>query len=170
MKIIGIDPGVGGGIAVIEDGVLTHSIAMPKTEHDICDFIRQHQDADAAVIESVHSMPKQGVESTFTFGQNYGFLRGVLVACKISFVDCTPGKWQGALGVKTIKNEAYSAHKNRLKGHAQQLYPKQSFTLKNCDAALIAHYGWITHESLWRSISAKPTSPPCSDTSTDARR
>lgn len=143
MKILGIDPGSAGGIAVIVDGELVECIAMPETEHDINEFFERHKDAKVAFLEQVHSMPKQGVASTFTFGKNYGFLRGLLVANKIMFLDITPSKWQGTLGIKAIKDEPKTSHKNRLKGKAQQMFPKQKFTLKTCDAALLAWYGWI---------------------------
>lgn len=50
-----------------------------------------------AVVEQVHSMPHQGVASTFTFGTNYGMLLGALEALGIAYVTCTPGKWQKAM-------------------------------------------------------------------------
>lgn len=143
MKILGIDPGSAGGIAVIVDGELVECIAMPQTEHDINEIFERHSDAKLAYLEQVHSMPKQGVASTFKFGQNYGFLRGLLVANKITFLDITPNVWQKTLGIKAVKDEPKTAHKNRLKGYAQQMFPRQKFTLKNCDAALIAWYGWL---------------------------
>jgi hypothetical protein len=142
MKILGIDPGQNGGIAVIVDGELTECVAMPQTEHDINEFFEKHKDAKVAFLEQVHSMPKQGVASTFTFGKGYGFLRGLLVANKVVFLDVTPNEWQKMLRIKAIKNEPKTAHKNRLKGRAQQLFPNQKFTLKTADAALIAWYGW----------------------------
>lgn len=142
MKVIGIDPGQNGGIAVIVDGKLTECVAMPQTEHDINEVLERHKDAKVAFLEQVHSMPKQGVASTFSFGKNYGFLRGLLVANKIVFLDVTPNEWQKTLRIKAIKDEPKTAHKNRLKGYAQQLFPNQKFTLKTADAALIAWYGW----------------------------
>lgn len=142
MKILGIDPGAAGGIAVIVDGALIECVAMPETEHDINEIFERNADAKVAFLEQVHSMPKQGVASTFTFGRSYGFLRGLLVANKIVFLDVTPNEWQKFLRIKAIKDESKTAHKNRLKGYAQQLFPKQKFTLKTADAALLAWYGW----------------------------
>ena len=142
MKILGIDPGQNGGIAVIVDGELAECVAMPQTEHDINEFFEKHKDAKVAFLEQVHSMPKQGVASTFSFGKGYGFLRGLLVANKVVFLDVTPNEWQKTLRIKAIKNEPKVQHKNRLKGLAQQMFPKHKFTLKTADAALIAWYGW----------------------------
>lgn len=141
-KILGIDPGQAGGMAIIDNGTLVECVAMPSTEHDINDFFERNKDVDVAYLEQVHSMPQQGVASTFKFGVSYGFLRGILVANKIPFEDVTPMKWQKALGMNAKKGETKIKHKNDLKGKAQQLFPKQKFTLKNCDAALIAYYGY----------------------------
>lgn len=143
-KVLGVDPGAGGGFAVLDgEGKLIECIAMPETDHDINDFFTRHEDADCAYLEQVHSMPGQGVSSTFKFGMNYGFLRAMLTAHKIRWVDVTPSKWQAALCIKPIKDEPKVAHKNRLKGRAQQLFPKAKVTLKTADALLIAHYGYL---------------------------
>ena len=73
-KVIGIDPGKGGGIAVVD--AESHSVVevcpMPDTLYDISEFIERHRDCVSCYIESVHSMPGQGVASTFTFGQYFG--------------------------------------------------------------------------------------------------
>lgn len=50
-----------------------------------------------AVVEQVHSMPHQGVASTFSFGTNYGMILGALEALGIPYSTCTPGKWQKAM-------------------------------------------------------------------------
>jgi len=143
--VIGIDPGKGGGIAVVD--LETHEVievtAMPETLTDISDFIERHSDAQCAYIEIVHSMPKQGVASTFTFGQFYGYVQMAVTCHKIRCIDVLPSKWQTALSIKAKKDEGYEAHKRRLKGKAQQLFPKVKVTLKNADALLIAEYGCI---------------------------
>lgn len=142
-SVIGIDPGASGGLAVLDDkGKVVECIAMPETDHDINDFFSRHEDADCAYLEQVHSMPGQGVASTFKFGMNYGFLRAMLTAHGIRWIDVTPNKWQSSLCIRSIKDEPKVAHKNRLKGRAQQLFPKQKVTLKTADALLIAYYGW----------------------------
>lgn len=143
MKILGIDPGKGGGLAVIDAD--THEVidvtAMPETLADISDFVERHSDSQCAYIEIVHSMPKQGVASTFTFGQFYGYVQMAVTCHKIRCIDVLPSKWQTALSMKAKKGESYEAHKRRLKGKAQQLFPKTKITLKNADALLIAEYG-----------------------------
>lgn len=142
-KVIGIDPGKGGGMAVIdiESHDVMESVPMPPTLADISDFVERHRDAVCAYIEIVHSMPKQGVSSTFTFGQYYGYVQMAVAAHKIRCVDVLPTKWQQSLGVKLKKGESYAEHKRRLKGKAQQLFPKEKVTLSVADALLIAEYG-----------------------------
>ena len=50
-----------------------------------------------AVVEQVHSMPGQGVASTFSFGMSYGKILGMFESLGIPYVTCTPGKWQKAM-------------------------------------------------------------------------
>ena len=56
-----------------------------------------------ACLESVHAMPKQGVTSMFTFGENFGFWKGVLRACCIPYILCTPQRWQKLLDITPAK-------------------------------------------------------------------
>jgi len=120
---------------------------MGTTEHDTLAIIKKYQQLQGdeplkAYIEKVHSMPQQGVASTFTFGTHYGFIRGILVALSIPFEEVTPQTWQGGLEIpKKTKEEAKPAFKARLLAHAQRLFPKSNFSLKTADAALIAEYG-----------------------------
>lgn len=146
MVVIGIDPGVNGGVAVMYSDTKVASYKMPSTEKDISDLFKEIYDYSqienepvVVFLEKVHSMPGQGVVSTFTFGMNYGFLRGTLIGLNFPIYDVTPQKWQKALGIS--KSESKAIHKNKLKGLAQQWFPDQKVTLKNADALLIAKYG-----------------------------
>jgi hypothetical protein len=151
----GIDPGQSsGGLAWIDPSrfpQVVETTAMPETERDIADWIKNRcyqpdYGASYAVIERVQAMPikgrKQGAVGMFRFGQNYGFLRGVLVATGIiTFEEIRPRVWQQALGiVPRQKLESDSEWKNRLKSLAQQLFPSLKVTLKTADALLIAEY------------------------------
>lgn len=140
---VGIDPGKSGGLVALslESIVVT---PMPATERDVWDwFAAIPPERSFAVIEKVHSMPKQGVASSFTFGMGYGFLRACLIARELPFEDVPPRAWQKALGIRTRrKTESNSQWKNFLKGHAQQRFPNiaQEITLLTADALLIAEY------------------------------
>ena len=99
--IIGVDPGQKGGIAIIPlRGPKSHTEAhaMPLGADKSIDW-RAFADIlrpwDALVyVEQVHSMPKQGVASTFKFGRNYGGIFGVCGALKMPYITVTPQKWK----------------------------------------------------------------------------
>jgi len=74
------------------------------------------------------------VSSTFKFGQSYGFLRGVLIASEIRFVEVRPQEWQKAMGCLS------RGDKNVTKAKAQQLWPAQKITHATADALLLAEY------------------------------
>ena len=135
---IGIDPGKSGGIAATT-GDLSIACKCPTTVADMArmlDSIVDMGNKPFAIIESVHSMPGQGVKSTFTFGQGYGSWLGILAAMKVPYMQVTPQKWMKHYGtMPRIKKD----RKHHLKHLAQQRYPELSITLATSDAILIAH-------------------------------
>lgn len=136
LTVIGIDPGANGGFAVIgPDG--TFAIKNPDTEADIVAELRLFSASSQCVayLEQVHSMPKQGVVSVFSFGQNYGFLRGVLATLNVRRSFVRPQVWQKALGCSS------KGDKNVTKRRAQELFPALKITHATADALLIAEYG-----------------------------
>lgn len=138
MIYIGVDPGASGAIVVLNRGLeLRGLIRNSETEADIAAFVRsQAHDVykPFAYIERVHSMPKQGVASSFKFGQSYGFLRGLLIACGIPFEEISPVKWQTEMKCRS------GGDKNVTKARAQQLFPDVKVTHANADALLLAEY------------------------------
>ena len=140
---IGIDPGVSGGIACITCEEL-FTVKCPETIADMNDkveainVVSQHSGYKAyAVIESVHSMPGQGVASTFKFGKNYGEWLGILAANKIPYIQVTPQKWMKQFGAMPRDKKD---RKNHIKHLAQQRYPDNKITLATSDSILIAEY------------------------------
>ena len=146
---IGIDPGFKGAIAVITDNVVqvfdTPTVMITKTRRDylipkMTSIVSAFNKTGVVAIEKVHSMPRQGVASAFTFGKGYGIWLGVLSALVIPYEEVTPQRWQGAMldGMQRGKDA------NRLR--AMQLFPhmSESFERKKddgrADALLIAEY------------------------------
>lgn len=145
--IIGIDPGLSGGIAVLDDHGM-RSYTMPETFGDIFDFLRslnlQYNGDVKAFLEDVgHGMPGQSSKATAVFARHNGHLEMALYALGIQTIKVTPQKWQKAYSNSLGKSKDVEKRewKNKLKGLAQQMYPAEKVTLKNADAILIAHYG-----------------------------
>lgn len=100
-----------------------------------------------AVVEQVHSMPHQGVASTFSFGTNYGMLIGMLETLGIPYTTVTPGKWQKYICEAVDKaSNPKQMHYNA----ARRLFPDMDFRRsERCktwddnkvDATLICEYG-----------------------------
>lgn len=155
MTYIGIDPGQKGGLVSICQGKILSAIAMPSSERDIADWFQQFENREAdnqmvkAVIERVHSMPKQGVASSFQFGKGYGFLRGCLISSGIAFEDIPPQTWMKSLHIPSVKGSSKGEQKEKLRAKAQQLFPalplwkelkSKGKQLAIADALLLAHY------------------------------
>ena len=142
MNFLGVDPGPkSGGLVIVTSHKEVYDItAMPPTERDLCDFLTKHSATiTMAWIEKVHAFPKQGVSSAFSFGDNFGMLRGVLTACEVPWELVQPRFWQKRLQVPPKKKEETKVQfKNRLKGMAQRLYPGVPIIKATADALLIA--------------------------------
>jgi crossover junction endodeoxyribonuclease RuvC len=96
--IMGVDPGavsaawavLAGGLAYCDDvPVAGRMIDAPGFSR----VVLKHQPG-VAVVEKVAAMPKDGVSSSFRFGQGLGILQGVLAASGIEIVEVTPGMWK----------------------------------------------------------------------------
>ena len=100
MIYIGIDPGLTGGIALI-DGNRASAQPMPVAGGEV------HAGAVAALllawlngqraqvaIERVGAMPGQGVSSMFKFGCGYGQVRGVCAALGLPVALVQPQAWK----------------------------------------------------------------------------
>jgi hypothetical protein len=140
MVFYGIDPGVAGGIACIDQaGEVLCAVKMPGTESDVFHVIQKPRGATPdeprrAVLERVASSPQMGVVSAFTFGRGYGALRMALTVARIRFEEVSPVKWQNVLGCRT------KGDKNVSKRKAQQLFPQIEITHAIADALLLAEY------------------------------
>ena len=138
---IGIDPGKNGGIGFIYNDV-AYCRKCPDTVLDMSEEIKVVMEMAPdiqkyAIIEAVHSMPKQGVKSVFTFGKGYGQWIGILAAHEISYTQITPQKWMKHYGSLSKDKKD---RKNQLKHLAQQRFPNLNITLATAAAMLLANY------------------------------
>jgi crossover junction endodeoxyribonuclease RuvC len=137
---IAIDPGASGAMAIrYPDGAVVVHDFKQLGEAGIRDELEtalQYDDTTVieAVMERVHSFPGQGVASTFKFGANYGFWRGLLQGLRVPFREITPQQWQKPLG---IGKKEKADRKRALKQLAAERYPQIRVNLNNADALLL---------------------------------
>lgn len=146
MTILGIDPGITGGVAFLYPNineVAAYDIPNVDGEVDVDTLFKLigQQDPSVGVIERVGAMPKQGVSSTFRFGQAAGALAATIVCARVPLFRVAPAKWKRHFGLSADKEEA--------RAKAIQLWPgADCFTRKKdhgrAEAALIALYHWQT--------------------------
>lgn len=137
MKFIGIDPGMSGALACIDGDSVSATPFKNLTEKDISELfsvVKSTSDTVFAIIESVHSMPRQGVASSFKFGMNFGMLKAFLHANNIPFELKTPQRWQKDMECMT------GGDKNVTKAKAQAMFPNIRITHAIADALLLAEY------------------------------
>lgn len=116
MKILGIDPGQSGGLAIVDVSQpimpdVVAGIRMPtmqiraKKAMDVKTIENWLADEviDVAVLEQVSSMPRQGVASSFQFGRSFGAIEycAHLHAKRVEYV--TPSVWKKAMGLSSSK-------------------------------------------------------------------
>lgn len=101
VMIIGIDPGLKGGICLGSQYTGWRIYPMPVTGNGL-DLVRlkliltqrNNELVELVVIEKVHSMPKQGVVSSFKFGDGFGSLKSMCVCLGLPFILVTPQRWK----------------------------------------------------------------------------
>lgn len=144
-----IDPGCSGGFAwydsnkmSIAAGIDVICKSMPETEGDIINLIKELFCAGVTEIwmeEIVGFIPMAAPGAMFTFGKNYGFIKGVIMALGIRLITVKPKVWQKALALGDKKSYGKD-WKNHLKSRAQELFPNTHITLKTSDALLLLEY------------------------------
>lgn len=133
---MGVDPGKSGAMALIDgEGEHVSTFKLKETPRDVWDWLKEFRDSVSyCVLEKVNAMPKQGVSSSFKFGENFGFCQGLLIASEIRFELSRPQRWQKSLGCLT------RGDKNVTKERAQQMFPEVKITHALADALLIAEF------------------------------
>lgn len=165
MHVLGIDPGLKGGISLIMDSGAPIGLCrpMPLTSEGIVDPGAIVCDTEALImvkpvvfIEAVHAMPKQGVTSTFTFGKGYGQLIGMCQVKGWEYHLVRPQTWQKELRKHMPELDVEEKWtKDCSVAFCEQKYPsinllatKRSIKPHDgmADAICIAHYGKLITE------------------------
>ena len=153
MRIIGIDPGLSGAIAILEDNKIKELFDMPvmpdgkKNKRQlnnallvklIKNNIKNLEDT-VMIVEQVNAMPGQGVTSMFNFGQTFGAIKGICAARGLPIFLVRPAKWKKHF-------ELINSSKDASRTKAIEMYPSISEQLSKkkdvnkSDAILIARY------------------------------
>lgn len=109
MLYIGIDPGKSGAMAVLYDD-WGDNVVVRVIKFDSREYAQTLRDLSGqrvkACLEHVGAMPGQGVTSMFNFGQNFGYIKGLLEAFQIPYELVRPQKWKKAFGITGDKNSS----------------------------------------------------------------
>jgi crossover junction endodeoxyribonuclease RuvC len=107
MKILGTDPGVNGGLAIVlvngnSMAQLIDAIDIPTTgtkakqRVDVLalrTWVQLHQ-PQHAYIERGQAMPRQGASSGFKYGRAIGAIEAAIVCCEIPMTIIEPSMWK----------------------------------------------------------------------------
>ena len=153
MRIIGIDPGLSGGIAILENNKIKEIFDMPvmsdgkKNKRQlnsallvqlVKDNIDDIEDV-VVVVEQVNAMPGQGVTSMFNFGQTFGAIKGICAALGLPVFFVRPAKWKKHFELINSSKDASRTKVIEMYPHVSEKLSKKKDVNKS-DAILIARY------------------------------
>lgn len=146
--VLAVDPGFTGAVAYLNlSATIAVAILMPvtpgsgrtKAEIDanaLATWIRtlcEDHDVRLVVVERVHSMPAQGVSSSFRFGMAYGTVLGVLQTLGVPLELPSPQSWKKVVLRDTVMD------KDAAIAYARRRFPRVS--LLAGDRCRVAHSG-----------------------------
>lgn len=102
----------------------------------------RHDYRIVCVVEHVGAMPGQGCVSTFHFGENFGWLQGMLFAYNIPYELVRPQKWKKMFSCTSDKNTSIEVAQRLFPGIDLRRTPKCKGPHDGtCEALLMAEYG-----------------------------
>jgi len=150
--IIGIDPGLTGGVGIISTrGGPAESLDMPTFAYSSAGSVKRAVSCPALAsilsrysdfspllyMERVNAFPGQGVSSMFSLGMSFWGVAGVAAGLGIPVQLVEPRAWKKHFGLGPDKDQA--------RGLASRLYPGVDLSRKKdhgrAEALLIARYG-----------------------------
>ena len=156
---LGADPGMGGALALylppvdelaaemyVED--MPAHVIDGKRRMDLWALARllagwmSQYEIRGATVERVHSMPGQGVASSFAFGFSAGALQQAVASAGIPITLVSPGTWKAIYGLRGGRE-----NKDMSRAKASQMFPGAAHLWARkkdegrAEAALLAHYG-----------------------------
>ena len=153
---IGADPGMSGALALfdtmdqgkIEVQDMPYRDVSGKKSMDfwgLAGILNQwaaRYQVQGAAIERVHSMPKQGVVSSFSFGGAFYALQQAFASAGIPFTLIQPATWKAVYGLRGGReNKAMSRAKASLVFPVYAGLWARAKDDGRAEAVLLAHYG-----------------------------
>lgn len=155
MKILGVDPGKSGAIALLDSETKKLEYSkyplLPNDEIDhkaLYELVTQYN-PDWIFMEKVHSVYGSSAKSNFSFGKSVGITETICFLIQKPVEMVTPKKWQNVVWSGIIKVK--DAKKNSLTA-VKSIFPSYNFLATErsrvphdglVDAALIAYYGML---------------------------
>lgn len=154
MRYIGIDPGAGGALCVLDPSsnypVLFMDLDPRDNASELLLSIRHEvvQGPCLVALEGVHSLPGMSAKSNFTFGGMFWRIKTLLECVPVSYELVLPKCWQNATGVPSRKFlDGQLDLKQAIADLAQGYYPEAhlhgprgGLMDGRSDALMIAHY------------------------------
>lgn len=154
---IGIDPGSRGFLTAIRpDGTMDFCSISENNYRDVSKWLSVNSVNAVCCMEEIHAVFGSSAKATFSFGETFGVLQGLLIALGIPFHLVQPKVWQKEMWItqdkeyKTKNGKKSVDNKPTSINAARRLFPdidfRRSEKCKNiddnkCDATLICEYG-----------------------------
>jgi len=154
MRILGIDPGLTGGVCIyaplfsIKSGMRWQIYDLPTVGEGsqrrinapaLRDWIMR-MTPNHAFIESASSMPQQGVASTFRYGRAVGALDAIVACCDVPISYVSAQRWKKHHGLAGPDKELSRARIIQLAPELASIVARK-MDHGRAEAALIAMYG-----------------------------
>ena len=153
MRIIGIDPGIQGALAILDNEKVIDIVDLPDMTEGkknkkqlngayLSDYLKKHIlniENTVVVVEQVNAMPGQGVTSMFNFGQTFGVIKGICAALKIPIYFVRPSKWKKHFDLIRSSKDASRTKVIEMYPSLSNLLSKKKDVNKS-DAILIAKF------------------------------
>lgn len=154
-RIMGIDPGVAGGLCVIDTVACTMALLPMPLEagvkgkdkvsaRGLIEAIRS-ADPDAAFLEDVFASPQMGVTSAFSFGDGFGCTRTAILSHDIALYLVRPQIWKSATKTPKDKKQA-TTRAAQIFPDAHKVFfgPRGGIKDGLAEASLLCFYGALT--------------------------
>lgn len=147
---IGIDPGISGALAALDENfnavgwILMPSMRLDKASRvnaaGVAYWLNYWEATQCHVfLEKVGAMPGQGTASMFSFGHSAGVVEGVVAGLFFPITMVTPQTWKKRAGVAGKDKDAARARAIQLWPHIPELHKKGDGQAL-ADALLIARF------------------------------